>query len=386
MKGLDALKNLNTEKIECAICGKKAHFLEAHIKSAHGMDAKEYQEKHGKAPLLSEAAQWRLQEIARPYRNELIEYDIEKTFGIKIASKIKKVKGFAAPHPTTPTVDPHYKFRAEQLTAILFERDDPQGEKVLFTGPTGSGKTSALEQFAARLNLPFFRINMDADITRADFVGQWVLKCEEMEFMYGFLPRALSTPYAVMVIDEWDCMNPSNAMALQAVLEGKPLAIAETAEMVTPKEGVSLFCTANTIGQGDETGLYVGTQVQNFAQLDRFTIVLKVDYPDAQVEADILRAKCHLTDEELLERWGVKETKDSADQYVKKFLEVARLVRDAFKKEEIAATMSTRTLVNIANKTFAFGNINTAYAMAYTNKLSGADRDFVNEIVQRVWG
>jgi cobaltochelatase CobS len=337
---------------------------------------------------LSESARLKLQEVESASRNELIDYDIKKTFGIEVSKNVKTIKGFRHPHPNTPKIDPDYQFRKDQLMAILFERLNADAEKVLFTGPTGSGKTSALEQVAARLNLPFFRINMDNDVTRADFVGQWVVKGDDMDYLYGILPRAMKTPMAILVVDEWDCVNPGCGMALQAVLEGKPLTIAELATEVFPAQGFTLYCTANTIGQGDETGLYAGTQVQNFAQLDRFTMVIQVDYPDAMFEKMIWQKKCGLTYAALMQRFGVTELKngDDADSMIHRLIETARLTREAFLKEEITATMSTRTLVNIANKMLVFGNVKMAYGLCYLNKLNREDRQFVEEIVQRVWG
>lgn len=379
---------MNMAKVECKICGYKAHFLEPHIVKEHNLTAEAYQASNSGALILSEAALTRLQEIEAESRNVVVEYDIKKTFGIEVSKKTTKVNGFRNPHATTPKIDPDYKFRKDQLTAILFSRVNAKDEKTLFVGPTGSGKTSALEQVAARLNLPYFRINMDADITRADFVGQWVLKGDEMEFMYGMLPRAMRTEMSMMVIDEWDCMNPSNAMALQAVLEGSPLTIAELAKQVHAAPGSTIHCTANTIGQGDESGMYSGTQVQNFAQLDRFTMVVKVDYPEEAIERKILESKCGLTDEKLAERFGVAgfSKNDNAKSIIDRLIETGRLVREAFLKQEVTTTMSTRTIVNIANKLLTFGSTKKAYELAYLNKLNSEDETFVREIIQRVWG
>jgi cobaltochelatase CobS len=242
-------------------------------------------------------------------------------------------------------------------------------QMTLFTGPTGAGKSSQVEQMCARLNKPFYRINFDGDITRADLVGSWILRGKEMTFMYGILTKAMMEG-AVLLLDEWDCINPSVGMLLQPVLEGKSLVIAETGEIIEPHPCFKVFATSNTIGQGDTTGLYNGTQPQNFAALDRFTMVEVVDYPTKAEETKIIKRKTDIKDKEQID----------------KLLEVAKLFREAFVKGQVMATMSTRTVINIAAKQIDFGNKIKAFELGLLNKLNADDKAFGYEIIQRVYG
>jgi cobaltochelatase CobS len=382
---------MDLSRIECKECGKREHVLAVHIIKEHGLSVEEYQAKYAGAPVLSAFAAAQLKELEEQAHNDLTEVDIRKTFGAALGPAVKTIPAYKNPHPTTPALDPDYVFRKELLKVMAFAFVNNQGgetkEFVLYSGPTGSGKSSVVEQFMARVNWPFYRINMDSDIGRADFIGQWVLRGEETIFQYGILPRAMREG-AALLIDEWDCMNPSIGMVLQAVLEGKPLVITETGEILKPANGFMIFATSNTLGQGDSSGLYNGTQLQNFAALDRFDACVIVDYAKKAEEKAILQKKLGFTNDGLSAKYGVKiiPGKDDADQLLEKTLEVARLVREAFVKEEITATMSTRTLVNVLKKLVSFGDVRTAYNLAYVNKLTMDNKKFVNEIIQRVWG
>jgi len=371
-------------KVTCAICGLKAHILATHIVNEHGMSLEDYQKAHGS--FMSDAAKAKLKEMTVEANNERIDLAIKPTFGVQIGALKAKTWSWKAPHKTTPKIDPEYVFRSE-LLALLVAAHENKDDRLLLTGPTGSGKSTCVIQAAARLNVPFYRVNLDNEVTKADFVGQYTLKGDETIYQYGVLPLAMRSG-AWLLIDEWDMGNPGVTAVLQAVLEGNPLQIADTGEIVYPEEGFRIFATGNTIGQGDETGLYSGTQVQNFAQLDRFTMAEYVDYPTATVETQIIKSQCGLTDDNLKAFFGVAELspKDNSDSIVKHMVNVANLVRKSFVKEECGVTMSTRTLVNIGKKLLMFGDIRKAYSVAYLNKLGREDREFVSEMIQREWG
>jgi cobaltochelatase CobS len=378
-----------TDRIECEICGCQEHVLQGHLRAVHSMSVEDYLEKFEGAPVLSEFAQKRLADLEKQSHNELVDVDIKEIFGLQINDSETTIQGFKHAHPLTPELDPDYKFRKGLLALMVYavkQNLDGGKEYVLFSGPTGSGKSTVVMQFFSRLNWPLYRVNMDGDITRADFVGQWTLKGEETVFQYGSLPMAMKsgTP---LLIDEWDMGNPSVMEVLKAVLEGNPLFITETGETIKPARGFMIFATANTLGQGDESGLYNGVQPQNYAQLDRFDVCDIVDYPTKSEERTILQKKCGFTDTEMMRRFGVDAVaaSDNAKSILDKVLEVSDLVRKAFKKEEIMATMSTRTNINICNKMLAFGDVRRAYEIAYVNKLNSDDKQFVSEIIQRVW-
>lgn len=356
-------------KIKCQECGKEAHFIEAHLKMHHPeMTLDEYITKHPGAATISIAGEKKRASIIEANQLKPIVGSIKKLFGISVFGARDEIMMFEKPHVTTPPIDPDYKFEKETLAYCLYSVAN-KNQPMLLQGPTGSGKSSIITQIAARLNYPFYRINCDMDISRADFVGQWVLRGKEMAFQYGILPIAARVG-GIMVVDEWDAANPGVSMALQAVLEdnGK-LTIAETGEVIAPADYFRIFCTANTLGMGDETGLYNGTQPQNFAALDRFKQAVTVNYPKEAVEKEIVKKKTGLDDKEILN----------------KILEYATLIRNAFVKEEIRTTMSTRTIINIAEKIIDFGDVRMAYSVAYINKCSGEDRKFAEECLQRVW-
>jgi cobaltochelatase CobS len=355
-------------KVECRICGAQAHFLELHLKKEHGLDVEQYLGRFPDAKVLSAMAEAKLAELAKDTENEPVEIDVKKTFGIALSTMGGVVMGKRNPHKTTPEVDHDYCFRKNTLAVMLYEMATPK-QVTLFTGPTGSGKSSQVEQMCARLNKPFYRVNFDGDITRSDLVGSWVLQGKEMNFNYGIVAKAMMEG-AVLLLDEWDCINPSVGMLLQPVLEGKSLVIAETGEIIEPHPDFRIFATSNTVGQGDTTGLYNGTQPQNFAALDRFGMVEIVDYPTKAEEIKIVTKKTGIADKE----------------QINCLLEVAKLIREAFVQGKTMSTMSTRTVINIANKMNVFGDIKWAYEIGFLNKLNADDKAFGYEIIQRVWG
>lgn len=367
-EAIDAKAEVKTgefDKVACAVCGYTAHFLEPHLQAEHNMTVKQYLADYPTAKVVSAAGQKALNEFNE---NPMVDGSIKKLFGIGISKNIKTVPMFQKPQASTPAIDPAYVFDKENLLLMVKAIVDPT-EKVLFTGPTGSGKSSIIEQVAARLNWGFTRIACDGDQTRADLIGQWTLVDGKTVFQYGLIPLAMMNGH-ILDIDEWDAMNPSVGMALQSVLEGKPLTITETGEVITPAWTFRIFATSNTIGQGDATGLYNGTQPQNFAQLDRFTLVQIVDYPDKANEAKIIENVTGIDDSMILD----------------KLIEVANLVRSAHKKGDCVATMSTRTIINVAKKLLDFGDVRMAYKLTFVNKLNDDDSVLVRELLQRVWG
>lgn len=358
------------QTIACRLCGAQTHFMELHLEKHHpGVSMSQYRAEHPDAPEYSEAAWAMLIERKKKYdANEPRKFSVRDTFGFCGIDNVAEVSGFSRPTEFVPPLEENYAFREGVLYSVLYALEK-RNQPLLLIGPTGSGKTSVVEQVCARLNRPVTRVNLDGDVTRSDFVGQWVLNGEQrMDFRYGPLPTAMREGH-VLIVDEIDAGAAPVVMVLQAVLEGKPLVIMETGETVKPHPDFRICATANTNGQGDESGMYYGTQPQNYAMFDRFKIIDRVDYPTASEEGRILK------------KAGVENAETRG-----KLIDVAKLIREAHVKGECSCTMSTRNVVNIAEKLAAFGEHRRAYELSFLNRLNSDDLAFCGEIVQRVWG
>jgi cobaltochelatase CobS len=357
--------------VTCQICGAEVTFIELHLTENHpDCDINTYTHKYPDAPLLSELAQDMLEKKAEEWgSNGKKTYSIKTLFNIKPFKSTVNAWGWEKPTEFVPA-QIHYFFRRDLLASVLYAFEN-FNEPILLIGPTGSGKTSVFEQVAARLNRPVTRTNLDGDVTRSDIVGQWVLGGENtMTFHYGPLAVAMKEG-RIYIIDEIDAGASPVTMVLQAVLEGKPLTLLETGEVIHPHPDFRIMATANTNGMGDETGLYAGTQPQNYALFDRFKMVELVDYASAEEEKTIVESQTGVTDES-----GI----------LTKLIKVANNIREAHKGGEIQCTMSTRNVCNIAHKLQVFGDIKRAYKSAYLNKLTSGDLDTCNSLFQKTWG
>jgi cobaltochelatase CobS len=245
-------------------------------------------------------------------------------------------------------------------------------------GYHGTGKSTHIEQVAARLNWPCIRINLDAHISRIDLVGRDAIVLREgqqvTEFREGLLPWALQTPTA-LVFDEYDAGRPDVMFVIQRVLEteGK-LTLLDQNRVIRPNPYFRLFATANTVGLGDTSGLYHGTQQINQGQMDRWNIVVTLNYLPAQVEAQIVLAKSGEYDHP----GGKKE--------VEAMVRVADLTRKGFMNGDISTVMSPRTVITWAQNTLIFGDVGFAFRLSFLNKCDEAERPLVAEYYQRVFG
>ena len=247
-------------------------------------------------------------------------------------------------------------------------------ENLLDVGPTGCGKTAGYLQFAAALNQPVLRFNLNGDARAAQFIGEKVVEIDEatgesiVVWRDGILTTAVREGYW-LILDEMDAAPPAILFVLQAILEhGGALVIPDTGEVIQPNEHFRIFATANTLGRGDDTGLYAGTNVLNEAFLDRFGIVLESNYPEAKAEVKIIISKTG-TDKKIAE----------------KMVKVAAKVREALKNEECYCTFSTRRLIAWGSKSKFLGAA-AAAKITILNKLTSEDRRFVGDIVQRYFG
>jgi cobaltochelatase CobS len=297
------------------------------------------------------------------------ELDVREHFGIDIDMK---VPSFSEPDERTPDVDPDYVFDPDTTLAILagfaFNR------RVIVQGYHGTGKSTHIEQVAARLNWPTVRINLDAHISRIDLVGRDAIVLRDglqvTEFREGLLPWALQHPVA-LVFDEYDAGRPDVMFVIQRVLEteGK-LTLLDQNRVIRPNKFFRLFATANTVGLGDTSGLYHGTQAINQAQLDRWNIVVALNYLPAQVEAEIVLAKTH----------------GAAPEMVAQMVKVADLTRQGFISGDISTVMSPRTVITWAQNTAIFKDPGFAFRLSFLNRCDETERMLVAEYYQRVFG
>ncbi len=290
-------------------------------------------------------------------------------FGIDIDMM---VPAFSEADERVPDFDDSYVFDPDTTLAILagfaFNR------RVMVQGYHGTGKSTHIEQVAARLNWPCIRINLDAHISRIDLIGRDAIVLRDglqvTEFREGLLPWALQHPVA-LVFDEYDAGRPDVMFVIQRVLEteGK-LTLLDQNRVIRPNKHFRLFATANTVGLGDTSGLYHGTQAINQGQMDRWNIVVGLNYLPAQVEAEIV----------------LKKSTDVAADVVAQMVKVAELTRQGFINGDISTVMSPRTVITWAQNTAIFKDPGFAFRLSFLNKCDETERMLVAEYYQRVFG
>ena len=299
--------------------------------------------------------------------------DARQVFGLDVDMQ---VPAFSTRTEHVPELDPVYRFDRDTTLAIL--AGFAHNRRVLIHGYHGTGKSTHIEQVAARLNWPMIRINLDAHISRIDLVGRDAIVLREgqqvTEFREGLLPWALQTPTA-LVFDEYDAGRPDVMFVIQRVLEteGK-LTLLDQNRVIRPNPWFRLFATTNTVGLGDTTGLYHGTQQINQGQMDRWNIVVTLNYLPAETEARIVLAKSGEYDHE------------GGRQEVERMIKVAELTRQGFVNGDISTVMSPRTVISWAQNALIFGDIGFAFRLTFLNKCDEAERALVAEYYQRVFG
>lgn len=283
---------------------------------------------------------------------------------------------FSEADERVPDLDPAYVFDPDTTLAVL--AGFAHNRRVMIQGYHGTGKSTHIEQVAARLNWPCIRINLDAHISRIDLIGRDAIVLKDgqqvTEFREGLLPWALQTPTA-LVFDEYDAGRPDVMFVIQRVLEteGK-LTLLDQNRVIRPNPYFRLFATANTVGLGDTSGLYHGTQQINQGQMDRWNVVVTLNYLPAAVEAQIVLAKSGEYDK--------PGGKDVVDNMVR----VADLTRKGFIAGDISTVMSPRTVITWAQNALIFGDVGFAFRLSFLNKCDEAERAQVAEYYQRVFG
>ncbi|KAB0677048.1 cobaltochelatase subunit CobS [Aureimonas leprariae] len=287
-----------------------------------------------------------------------------------------KVPAFREPDQHVPEIDPDYLFDPQTTLAILagFARN----RRVMVAGYHGTGKSTHIEQVAARLNWPCIRINLDSHVSRIDLVGKDAITVREglqvTEFRDGILPWAYQHNVA-LVFDEYDAGRPDVMFVIQRVLESSGrLTLLDQSRVVQPHPAFRLFATANTVGLGDTTGLYHGTQQINQAQMDRWSIVTVLNYLPHDNEVGIVLAKAKHFD-----------TKDGR-QTVSKMVRVADMTRSAFVNGDLSTVMSPRTVITWAENAEIFNDVGFAFRLTFLNKCDDLERPLVAEFYQRAFG
>ena len=276
-----------------------------------------------------------------------------------------------------PDLDPDYLFNKETTLAIL--AGFAHNRRVMVTGYHGTGKSTHIEQVAARLNWPCVRINLDSHISRIDLIGKDAIVLKEgkqvTEFREGILPWAYQHNVA-LVFDEYDAGRPDVMFVIQRILESSgKLTLLDQSRVIRPHGSFRLFATANTVGLGDTTGLYHGTQQINQAQMDRWSIVTVLNYLPHADECGIVlsKAKSYST--------------DKGKKIIANMVRVADLTRNAFIQGDLSTVMSPRTVITWAQNAAIFGDdIGLAFRMTFLNKCDELERPIVAEFYQRCFG
>ncbi|MDR3494578.1 MAG: cobaltochelatase subunit CobS [Ancalomicrobiaceae bacterium] len=298
---------------------------------------------------------------------------VSKVFGFPTDLQ---VPAYSATSEHVPDLDPDYLFDRDTTLAILagFARN----RRVMVSGYHGTGKSTHIEQVAARLNWPCVRVNLDSHISRIDLIGKDAIVLKEglqvTEFRDGILPWAYQNNVA-LVFDEYDAGRPDVMFVIQRVLESSGrLTLLDQSRVIRPHPAFRLFATANTIGLGDTSGLYHGTQQINQAQMDRWSIVVALNYLAHDKEVDIVLAKVQ----------SFRTPKGKED--VSKMVRVADATRNAFMNGTISTVMSPRTVITWAENAEIFGDIGFSFRITFLNKCDDSERKDIAEFYQRAFG
>jgi len=304
---------------------------------------------------------------------KLIKIDCKKIFGV---APEFDVHGFAETSEFVPQIDANYIFDPKTTIAIL--AGFAFNSRVLIQGMHGTGKSTHIEQVAARLNWPCVRINFDSQITRLDLVGKDVIKLKDgkqiTEFKEGIIPFAVRRNIA-LVLDEYDAIKTDVSFVIHRLLENEgKFALLEENQVITPNQYFRLFATSNTLGAGDDLGIYHGTNLINQAQMDRWNIAIALNYLKEKQELEILQKKLPFLNSKLHQ--------DTAKLMVR----LANLTREAFKNGDISTLISLRTLISWGGNIQIFNSIKEAFTLSFYNKVIDDEKPVIREFYQRVFG
>ena len=302
-----------------------------------------------------------------------IKISVKQSFGI---DSDMEVSAFSKKNEFVPEIDKDYKFDSDTTLAILSGFN--YNKKVIVHGYHGTGKSTHITQIAARLNWPCLRINLDSHISRIDLIGKDAIVIKDgkqiTEFKEGILPWAFQNPVA-LVFDEYDAGRPDVLFVLQRILESDGyFTLLDKNKVVKQNKYFRLFATANTIGLGDTTGLYPGTQQINQAQMDRWNIVTTLNYLSLEKEMEIILAK------------NKNYNNAKGKEKIANMIKVASLTRKGFVAGDISTVMSPRTVLYWAENSEIFKNIGYAFRVTFLNKCDDSEKSIIAEYYQRCFG
>ena len=302
-----------------------------------------------------------------------IKISVKQTFGIDTDME---VDAFSKKNELVPEIDKDYKFDRDTTLAILV--GFKYNKRVIVHGYHGTGKSTHITNVAARLNWPCIRVNLDSHISRIDLIGKDAIVIKDgkqiTEFQEGILPFAIQNSVA-LIFDEYDAMRPDVAFLMTKVLEAEGgLTLLEKNKVIKPNSYFRLFATANTIGLGDTTGLYAGTQQINQAQLDRWNITTTLNYLSLEKEMEIVLAK----------NKNLNNVKGK--EKVANMIKVASLTRKGFIAGDISTVMSPRTVIYWAENSSIFKDTGYAFRLTFLNKCDELEKNIIAEYYQRCFG
>jgi len=302
-----------------------------------------------------------------------IKLSVKQTFGF---DSNMEIEAFSKKSELVPEIDKHYKFDKDTTLAIL--AGFKFNKRALIAGYHGTGKSTHITQVAARLNWPCVRVNLDSHISRIDLIGKDAIVIKDgkqiTEFHEGILPWSIQNPVA-LIFDEYDAMRPDVAFLLTKVLEAEGgLTLLEKNKVIKPDNYFRLFATSNTVGLGDTTGLYTGTQQINQAQMDRWNIVTTLNYLSHEKEMEIVLAK------------NKNLNNAKGKEKVANMIKVASLTRKGFMTGDISTVMSPRTVLHWAENSEIFEDTGYAFRVTFLNKCDESEKNTIAEYYQRCLG
>jgi len=302
-----------------------------------------------------------------------IKISVKQTFGI---DSTLEVDAFSKKNEYVPEIDKNYKFDKDTTLAIL--SGFSFNKRVLVQGYHGTGKSTHIEQVAARLNWPCIRVNLDSHISRIDLIGKDAITIKDgkqiTEFQEGILPWSIQNPIA-LVFDEYDAGRPDVMFVIQRVLEAEGnFTLLDKNKVLKQHKYFRLFATSNTVGLGDTTGLYHGTQQINQGQMDRWNIVTSLNYLSLEREMEIILAK----------NKSYNNSKGKED--IANMIKVASLTRKGFVSGDISTVMSPRTVMHWAENNLIFKDLGYSFRVTFLNKCDEVEKNIIAEYYQRCFG